>query len=97
MNGVVEFSETPSDLVSFQTIATYRCNSGFGLSGGDRVRTCIGSSSGGGEWTGSTPLCEGVYNKPSNTMQSYIPSTKIRTCHIELPYSEYLAKFDTNI
>ena len=87
MNGVVEFSETPSDLVSFQTIATYRCNSGFGLSGGDRVRTCIGSSSGGGEWTGSTPLCEGVYNKPSKCC---ILLTKVRNNHIKLQHAEYL-------
>ncbi len=41
------------------TNATYGCDDGFGLSGGDRVRTCGSSSSGPGEWNGVNLTCEG--------------------------------------
>ena len=57
MNGVVEFNETAFGVVNLQVVATYRCNTGFGLSDGDRVRTCVDSGWGG--WTGAAPLCEG--------------------------------------
>ena len=42
----------------YLTTATYSCNTGFGLSGGDTIRTCVGSSSGPGEWDGTAPTCE---------------------------------------
>ena len=41
------------------TTATYSCNEGFGLSGGDVVRTCGGDGRiVTGEWSGSAPSCE---------------------------------------
>ncbi len=58
MNGIITFSEETS---GFMTMATYRCNPGYGLSGGDSVRTCTSSSVGAGEWTGTSPTCEGIY------------------------------------
>ena len=45
------------------TTATYSCDPGFGLSGGDSVRTCTGSTENPGEWTGTAPTCEGKTEK----------------------------------
>ncbi len=59
VNGFIEFTESAADLFNFRTAATYVCNAGFGLSSGDRVRTCIGSPGGPGEWSGTAPICEG--------------------------------------
>ncbi len=58
MNGAITFSPEsfPTD---YQTTASYSCNTGYGLSGGDRERTCVSSSSGPGEWSGIAPRCEG--------------------------------------
>ena len=39
----------------FRTTATYGCNTGFGLSGGDTVSTCGGPT---GQWSGIAPSCE---------------------------------------
>ena len=52
--------EAPFDLA---TTATYSCYSGYGLMGGDTVRTC--EESGGsviGAWSGIAPSCGGKYN-----------------------------------
>ena len=38
--------------------ATYRCNTGYNLVG-ESTRTCQDT----GEWSESTPVCEGVYVK----------------------------------
>ena len=58
-NGYIQFTEISSDAFNFQTTATYVCNDGYGLSGGDINRTCVGSENGPGEWTGTAPTCEG--------------------------------------
>lgn len=57
-NGLITFSEDTNSL-GFMATATYGCNAGFGLSGGDRVRNCGSSSSGPGTWSGTAPTCEG--------------------------------------
>ncbi|XP_064387965.1 uncharacterized protein LOC135336171 isoform X3 [Halichondria panicea] len=80
INGFIEFSESTADLFNYQTAATYVCDTGFGLSGGDRVRTCIGSLGGPGEWSGTAPICEGVVctalSVPDNFGRvSYSPDT----------------------
>ncbi len=54
-NGVITFSGTNSE---FMTMAMYSCNSGYGLSGGDTVRTCE-TGSNGGIWSGTEPICVG--------------------------------------
>ncbi len=41
------------------TNATYSCDTGYGLSGGNPVRTCVSSDSGPGEWSGTALTCEG--------------------------------------
>ena len=58
-NGDISYAADTSAPFDFETIATYRCNNGFGLSGGDRVRTCMLSPLGGGFWSGVAPACNG--------------------------------------
>ena len=61
-NGRVVFS-TASPL-PYGAIATYSCTEGYGLSGGDTVRTCGGDgSSPFGTWNGMVPTCEGLKNE----------------------------------
>ena len=57
-NGIITYSEEPSPTLGFMETATYSCAVGYGLSGGDRVRTCVGPAGSSGEWTGITPRCE---------------------------------------
>ncbi len=40
----------------YLTMANYMCDIGYRVVG-DRSRTCVGSSSGSGEWTGPEPTC----------------------------------------
>ena len=58
MNGLITYATDLTDPFDYQTTATYSCSSSYGLSGGDRVRTCVGSSAGPGEWSGTAPVCE---------------------------------------
>ena len=59
MDGFITYSGDISSFFPFLTNVNYSCSSGFGLSGGDRVRTCVGSLAGPGEWSGIAPTCEG--------------------------------------
>ncbi len=59
-NGFATFSPDTTAPYSFTTTVTYGCGSGFGLSGGDGMRTCVSSSSSPGEWSGTAPTCEGI-------------------------------------
>ena len=60
-NGQITYSTTVTLEATFNTTVTYSCDIGFGLSGGDRVRTCEGDGiSLEGMWTGDAPTCEGV-------------------------------------
>ena len=59
-NGMITYATDTTAPFDYQTTATYSCISGFGLSGGDRVRTCVSSSAGPGEWSGIEPTCEGT-------------------------------------
>ena len=44
------------------TTATYQCDSGYELTGGDTVRTCTGDgSSPVGQWNGTAPNCSGSH------------------------------------
>ena len=46
---------------AIKTIATYQCDIGYILTGGDVMRTCVGDgSSPTGSWNGSTPTCSGT-------------------------------------
>ena len=62
-NGEISFTIDNTAPFDFGTNATYSCDSGFGLSGEDTVRTCDGDgSSPKGEWTGDAPTCDGQLN-----------------------------------
>ena len=58
-NGVITYSEDSGSSQGFMETATYSCNTGFGLSSGDTVRTCVGAAGSSGEWTGTAPTCQG--------------------------------------
>ncbi len=81
-NGIITFTGETS---GFMTMATYSCNPGYGLSGGDSVRTCTSSSVGAGEWTGTSPTCEGMFYlvyfdtmyRNFNSLQEYKPTILI--------------------
>ena len=46
----------------YETTATYQCDSGYKLTGGDTVRTCTGDgSSPVGQWNGTSPNCSGSH------------------------------------
>ena len=57
-NGVVTYSEGSGSSLGLMETATYSCNTGFGLSSGDTVRTCVGAAGSSGEWTGTAPTCQ---------------------------------------
>ena len=45
------------------TTANYHCIEGFGLDGGDGLRTCNGGgTNSNGTWSGQPPNCFGIYN-----------------------------------
>ena len=56
-NGFITYTEQGISL-GFMETATYACNPGYGLSGGDTVRTCVGAAGSSGEWSGVAPTCE---------------------------------------
>lgn len=58
-NGLITYTEEYSPTFGFMEMATYDCNAGFGLSGGDTVRTCVGFPGATGVWNGTAPVCEG--------------------------------------
>ena len=61
VNGGIEYSSDSTAPYDVLTTATYTCDSGFALSGGDEVRTCVSNvDSTGGVWTGTAPTCEGI-------------------------------------
>ncbi len=61
-NGFITFAIDTIAPYDYLTTATYGCNTAYGLSGGNTVRTCVGSSTGPGEWNGVAPDCEGKNN-----------------------------------
>ncbi len=71
MNGLVTYATDTTSPFDYQTTATYSCDTGYGMSGGDTVRTCVSSTAGPGEWSGTVPTCEGVYSCVSNLVINY--------------------------
>ncbi len=61
LDAVITFSSVSTlPPFSYQATATYSCAVGFRVTSGDGVRTCIGSTEGPGEWSGTAPTCEGI-------------------------------------
>ena len=57
--GQIEYSTDQTPDFDFGTIATYRCDRGYGISGGNGIRMCGGDvSSSVGLWSGIDPSCE---------------------------------------
>ena len=62
-NGKVTYPSGTTEPYDYGTIATYQCDSGYELTGGDTVRTCTGDgSSTMGQWNGAAPVCTGKAN-----------------------------------
>ncbi len=60
-NGVITFSIEQISLVEFVRAATYSCEPGFELVGGNVTRLCVGDESSPiAMWTGTAPTCEGT-------------------------------------
>ena len=57
-NGLISYGPDTSSPYDYQTMAIYRCNTGFGLFGDDTSRQCVSSSPGDAGWSGSAPSCE---------------------------------------
>ena len=58
-NGQIEYNTDQTPDFDFGTVATYHCDRGYGISGGNGVRMCGGDvSSFVGLWSGIDPSCE---------------------------------------
>lgn len=57
-NGQIAYATDMDPEFDGETTATYSCVEGYGLNGGDVMRTCEGSPI--GSWSGSAPTCEGI-------------------------------------
>ena len=58
-NGRIVYSSDTTSPYDFGTEATYECDIGFGISQGDRMRTCGGfGSSTEGMWSGDAASCQ---------------------------------------
>ena len=69
-NGRVTFSTDSLALFTLNTVATYSCDEGYGLSGGSTTRTCgpnAVNTDPEGTWSGSAPTCEGEYGTQDTT------------------------------
>ena len=60
VNGRISYNSGSSNRRSVNTVATYSCNSGFSLKGGEK-RTCEVDS----DWSGTAPTCIGEPNSHS--------------------------------
>ena len=61
-NGKVTFSTDTVAPFSLTTMATYSCDQGYGLSGGNTIRTCdpnADNTNREGVWSEDAPTCEG--------------------------------------
>ena len=54
-NGMITFGTDMTADFEFMTTATYSCDTGYALVGGDIMRTCVGDR----EWNGTAPICDG--------------------------------------
>ena len=61
-NGSIIYPTGTTSPYEFGTVATYMCDTGFGIDGGDVLRTCHGYGlSPMGTWTGTAPRCERTF------------------------------------
>ncbi|XP_064387502.1 uncharacterized protein LOC135335845 isoform X3 [Halichondria panicea] len=76
-NGVIIYTDDMIAPYDLDTLASYRCNPGFVLRGGNVVRTCVDAGDGsGGRFDGEAPTCEPQcppLPEIANGMISYLP------------------------
>ena len=80
MNGLITYAADTTSPFDYQTTAIYSCDTGYGLSIDDSVRTCV-SSGGPGEWNGTEPTCEGTYNSYIANIQ---PPNQLKPCTLHI-------------
>ncbi len=57
-NGMISYNMGTASLRPVDTVATYTCDIGYTLNGGNTTRTCESD----GTWSGSPPVCLGKWN-----------------------------------
>ncbi len=57
LNSLITYSPDTTPPYDYLTTATYECTTGYGLTGGDKLRACIGSTAVDDGWTGDAPSC----------------------------------------
>ncbi len=58
-NGVIVYTDDITAPYDVDTLASYRCDPGYVLTGGNVVRTCVDAGDGsGGRFDGETPTCK---------------------------------------
>ena len=58
---MITYSSAIAEHYDYGTTATYQCDSGYELTGGDTVRTCTGDgSSPVGQWNRTASKCAGI-------------------------------------
>ncbi len=84
LNGTVSFQADTTATFDFRTTATYACDEGFALSGGDPERTCEeGLTEGMGAWNGSAPNCSGKSRFVVVSMWNHSFSCSHHVCSFE--------------
>ena len=89
-NGMITYSSDTTEPYDYETTATYQCDSGYELTGGDTVRTCTDDgSSPVGRWNGTAPICSGI-----TRTRSIIPCSVLYLIHVVLyAYNEFFSSF----
>jgi len=68
-NGDIDFFVDTNSTFDVLTTAVYKCDTGYNLTGGDTVRTCLGSNNNpDGDWSGVAPSCEGEFFSEHNAV-----------------------------
>ncbi len=62
-NGTIGYSSlVTTEPFSYETTATYRCDPGYDITGGNNERTCTGDgSTPSGQWNGAAPQCPRMF------------------------------------
>ena len=92
-NGLISYGPDTTSPFNYQTTATYSCNAGYGLSGGDRTRQCVSFGSGDGGWSGTAPTCEGICNTLNyKSAYFYLFQESFAPSHLLLPMDDMFSQ-----
>ena len=60
---MIVYSSDMTEPYDYGTTATYECDTGYEITGGESERTCTSDgSSSVGQWSGTAPVCSGTCN-----------------------------------